>query len=180
MIKASKTAEFSSQPTKRGRRAWLIGLAVVVALVTIVLLTNAPKQEPVRVWFVRATNELGEKKLVFEGTNGLPRGIAYSACVITGAIHHAEMSEEWTPYSDGIKTNAAARATFTFALEAPPKDAPYYVSWWFEGTNGPTTRWGKFRMACFDFLGTHGMYGLANRFAPVVESHLIPSSEIKE
>src|SRR5689334_285329 len=73
-------------PTKRGRRAWTIALAVVVAVVTSALLANAPKPEPVRVWFVRATNDGGVKRLVFEGTNGFPRPVEFIAGVGTGTI----------------------------------------------------------------------------------------------
>src|SRR5438874_1098411 len=62
----------SSQPRKRGWKAWMLGLACVVAVATIALLANAPKPEPVKVWFVGYTNVYGRKCLVFAGTNGTP------------------------------------------------------------------------------------------------------------
>jgi len=177
---ASKTAELSSQPTKRGRKTWLIGLAVVVAVATIALLATPPKPEPVRVWFVRATNELGVKKLVFEATNGFPRGMVFYAGVFTGAIPHPKTQAPDYPVDGGIFALPAAGANFSFTLNAPSNDAPYFVTWEFQETKSLATRWGRFQMRCYDFCNAHGMTGLAGRFAAWRSVHYIPSTEIKE
>src|SRR5437762_14372749 len=98
-----------SQPRKRGWKAWLLGLACVVAVITIVFLATAPKPEPVKVWFVRSTNEMGEKKLFFQGTNGIPKQVYYVACVATGAVRHARMPSGLRPGYNLTSGVAAAR-----------------------------------------------------------------------
>ena len=75
----------------------MLGLAGVVAVVTIALLAIAPKKEPVRVWFVRATNEAGVKKLVFEGTNALTREVTFSAYVVPGVMRDAGFTTRHAP-----------------------------------------------------------------------------------
>src|SRR2546423_1046846 len=115
----------SYQPRKRGRKAWMIGLACVVAVVTIVLLANAPRKEPVRVWFVRATNEGGEKRLVFEGTNGMAGAIEFDCYVILGAIPRAKPTTNISAIYRMNIGSVAARTHFDFALDAPRKDVPY-------------------------------------------------------
>jgi len=180
VIEASKTAELSSQPTKRARRAWAIGLAVVVAVITIVLLAIPLEKEPVRVWFVRATNELGVKKLVFEGTNGLTNRITYYAYLSPGSKRHVTTPGAWDSYYDLASGVKGAGESFTFTLKPPPKEVPYYVKWSFDGNPWRATRSGGFRMRCYSFLLTHGWYRLADHLKPTPKFHYIPSSEIKE
>ena len=170
----------TSAPTKRGRKAWLIALAVVVAVVTIVFLANAPKREPVKVWFVRATNEAGVKMLVFEGTNAFPRHIFLGAAVVTGAIHQAKRPDIYSSYDRGTNPYVAAGTNFYFTLNAPPKVIPYWVLWSSLDNPHVSTPWETLRWRCYDFLGTHGMPRLADHFAPSPNFHYIPSSEIKE
>ena len=180
MTEASKTAEPSSQPTKRGRKAWLIGLAVVVAAVTIALLANAPKPEPVKVWFVRATNEAGVKRLVFEGTNGTGRKVVIFAAVFTGAVPDAKApTVPSLPYNF---TNSAVptRTSFCLTMVPPPNDATYYVEWVVLHEPADQTRWRRFRWACFDYASAHNMPRLAGLLLPNTETHMIPSTEIKE
>ena len=167
-------------PTKRGRKAWLIALAVVVAVVTIALLTNAPKPEPVKVWFVRATNVAGVKRLVFEGTNGTGRAVEVFAVAATGAPRQEKVIYGADPVGmDGYAASAAG-TPFTLTLKAPPKDASYHVVWWVDDKIDPLTRWERFRWGCRDFFRAHGMYRIAGRFMPKAKEHYIPSSEIKE
>ena len=180
MIEASKAAELGSQPTKRGRKAWLIALAVVVAVVTIVLLANAPKPEPVKVWFVRATNEAGVKKLVFEGTNGLRREIYIQADVFSGTTNIADMP--WmSPSVDRTNDIRVPGGTnFVFALKEPPRDLPYYLDWWFYDDEAMTTRWARVQLRCYDFLVTHHMDSLAEPLADFPKHHYITSTSIKD
>ena len=180
MTEESKAPEHSSQPTKRGRRAWLIALAVVVAVVTIALLANAPKPEPVKVWFVRATNEAGVKKLVFEGTNGVVRDIEFDAALVTGALEHPQTSVPSPSIVDRSKVWPAKGTNFAFVLNAPPKDVPYYVVWEFHDIDISSTRSGRLRARCWHFFHVHSMPALARPFVPKLELHYIPSTEIKE
>ena len=169
MIEVSKTAELSSPPRKRRWKARLIGLECVVAAATIMLLASMPKQEPVKVWFVRATNEAGVKKFVFEGTNGMTREIGVFAYLITGGGR---------PGGDLSTSVGRARTNFQFALKAPPKDVPYVVEWYFRGI--PLTRWQKLREVVQVFFTTHHMPTLADRLAFSPEMRTIASSEIDE
>ena len=176
MIEVSETAEVSSQPTKRGRKAWLI----VVAVVTIVLLANAPKSEPVKVWFVRATNEGGEKKLVFEGTNGCSGRIIFSAYVVPGAPPHGTAPVFLVVADNSIFTHASARATFSFTLRAPANDVSYYVAWEYRDIVSHFSRWNSFRRECHNFFLRQGMDRAAKHFTSPTEPHYILSTEIKE
>ena len=180
MSEASKAPEPSSQPTKRGRKAWLIALAAVVAVVMIMLLANAPKPEPVKVWFVRATNEAGVKKLVFEGTNGGKTEFRVSADVVPVVVDHSNTTEIGPPAWDGFGVAMAPGTSVVFTLKAPPKAMSYYVTWSYYGELKATTGWARFRIACFNFFRAHGMPRLAWRFAPRAKFHTIPSTEIKE
>ena len=180
MIEASKTAELSSQPTKCGRRAWLIGLAVVVAVVAVVLLATAPKPEPVKVWFVRATNEAGVKMLVFEGTNGLPREITFIAYVIPGAMRGPETPSGAVPSYILPLDFKVAQKTFSFTLRVPAKDVPYCVMWQSHDYKRPMTPWRRFQMGCYRFLIAHKRSSLARPFIPKANIHYIPSTDIKE
>jgi hypothetical protein len=170
----------STQPRKRTWKRLIVVLACVVAVVTIALLATPPKPEPVKVWFVRATNEAGVKKLVFEGTNGIPKRIEFVAVAVTGAIRQIKMPVgPDLPYS-GTNNYASGGTIFSFTMKAPPKDVPYFVMWKFYDVESPKTRWWRFRVGCCNFLGAHGMPNVADRLFPWVEQHYIPSSEIKE
>jgi hypothetical protein len=170
----------STPPRKRSWKRLVVALACVVAVTIIALLANTPKNQPVTVRFVRSTNELGIKKLVFEGMNGLPREIKLFAGVVTGAIHHAKAPAPVDPVYGWTITIPAAGTNFYFTLEAPSNDVPYYVMWWFYDIGSFATRWGRLRMGCRDFFRTHGMPRLAERFAFTADVHYIPSTEIKE
>jgi len=162
------------------RRAWLIGLAVVVAVIATVLLAIPPKKEPVKVWFVRATNELGVKKLVFEGTNGIPREIEAFANVLTGTVDPTKTPPGPDPVYDWTNATVSAGTNFYFALKAPQKDVPYCVMWQFHDIWSPPTRWGRFRVGCYLFFKDHGMPSLAQRFVSTLHVQSIPSTEFKE
>jgi hypothetical protein len=170
----------STQPRKRGWKRWTLALACVVAVVTIVLLATPPNTEPVKVWFVRATNELGEKKLVFEGTNALPRGVVVSACFLTSAIPPGKAQVELRPLYDTAKLFTAAGTNFHFTLYSPPKDVSYAVTWGVDDIGAPMTLSWKPRLACHKFFLARGMTRMAIRFSPTPELHYIPASEIKE
>jgi hypothetical protein len=168
---------------------------------TIALLAIAPRKEPVRVWFVRFTNSAGFKllvsqgsngipihtirpagyeQLVFEGMNGLSRQIEFSASVFTGAIPQAKAPVGSRTIYDWTMEYPAAGRSFSFTLDAPSNDVPYYVVWEFHDNTRALTRWGRFRMGCYNFFRTRGMYWLAGRFIPKTKAHYIPSTELKE
>jgi len=167
-------------PTKRRRRAWLIGLAVVVAVVTIALLANAPKQEPVKVWFVRATNEAGVKKLVFEGTNGAPRRILFSAGAYSGALDDTETPIRRRLYHNPTIAWPAAGTNFNFTVDTPSNDAPYFVMWSFHEIKSSRTGFERFQLWCEGFFRARGMPAVGRRLGIHLETHYIPSTEIKE
>src|SRR5690349_11070987 len=107
--------ELASPPRKAKWKRWAIALACVVAAATIALLASAPKPEPVKVWFVRATNEAGVKKLVFEGTNGLPCRVACFAGMFPAASGGSAGVPPSASYHE-IWTTAAPRTRFSFSL----------------------------------------------------------------
>jgi hypothetical protein len=170
----------STQPRKRPWKRLIVALACVVAVTTIALLATPPKPEPVKVWFVRATNELGERKLVFQGTNGIRGGIIYTACIPTNSRLIPRVVFSGEVYHSYVTSRAEAGENFTFTLNAPPKGAVYNVMWWFDDIPFHKTRWGRLGGACYDFFRTHGMRDLAGRFVTTPELHYIPSTEIKE
>ena len=155
-------------------------MACVVAVITIALLANAPKPEPVRVWFVRATNELGETKLIFEGTNGSSREIVLLAIANTGAVVQAKRPRPFRPPVDATTVRAAEGTNFNFTLKAPSNDVLYYVMWLFHERGLRPTLWQRSRATSSDFLYAHRMPRLAVRIQPTLEEHYIPSTEIKE
>ena len=170
----------SSEPRKRSWKRLIVVLACVVAVITIVLLANAPKKEPVKVWFVRSTNELGLKKLVFQATNGLPTDITLSAWVVTGETTHAKAPGYLIPSYGAFFPLLFAGRSSDFALDAPPNDVTYHVEWMFDDMGRVSMRREGLRSRCFKFFNTHGMPHLADRFVPKTEVHCIPSTEIKE
>ena len=180
MIEASKAAELSSQPKKRGRKAWLIALAVVAAVVTIALLATPPKPEPVKVWFARATNEAGVKKLVFEGTNGMSRQIGLLTCVVTGAVLQANSLPGLPSRYDYIYSEIAPGTNFRLTLYAAPKDLPFCVMWELHDFARPWTALRRLRVEYSDLFMWHGMPRLAKLLNRQPEVHYIPSTEIKE
>ena len=168
------------QPRKRRWKARLIGFAVVVASVTIALLANAPKPEPVKVVFVRATNEAGVKKLVFEGTNGAPRRILFSAGAYTGALDDTEAQIRRRLYHNVTIDWLAAGTNFNFTVDAPSNDAPYFVMWSFHELKSSRTGFERFQLWCDVFFRAHGMPAVGRRLGVHVETHYIPSTELKE
>jgi hypothetical protein len=165
----------------------MVALGCVVAVTTVALLSLTPKKEPVKVWFVRSTNELGTNKLVFQGTNGISGEIEYFACVITNSIRHTdprlrdpETLNEVRPFYSELTRRAASGETFYFNLEVPPKGTSYYLMWASDDRGQTATPWRRFRMVCYDFFRGHGMGRIAERFAPRIEMHYIPSTEFKE
>src|SRR5438874_1866661 len=117
----------------------------------------APTKCPVKVWFARSTNESGEKKIVFQGTNGTSGAIYLFAGVFTGSIGHSMVMA----YTTSV---VPAAETFTFALDAPAKDLPYFVMWSFHCMGVVSRRWVRFQTACFMFFFARGMPRLAGRF----------------
>jgi hypothetical protein len=170
----------STPPRKRSWKPLIVALACVAAVTIIALLANTPKNEPVTVRFVRSTNEMGEKKLVFEGTNGLPRGIMYSA-LVTMTSAAAVRTGNWSPlYHDPAYGVASPGRPFKFSLDAPPKDTDWGVLWGFSEHGHAPTRWEKVRTGCSLFLTKHGMRTLARHFADPGHTRYIPATDLKE
>ena len=157
----------------------MIGLACVLAVITITLLATPPKPEPVKVWFVRATNEAGVRKLVFEGTNGTVGMIQVDACVVTGAVRQVKIPTDSVVFYDTHDAVVTGGGSFKFILLAPQGDVPYSVRWDFYTLERPGTLLGKLRWDCYDFLFVHGMPRLAQLFSSKAATHYIPSSEIR-
>ena len=169
-----------SAPTKRGRKAWLIALAVVVAVVTIVLLATAPKPEPVKVWVVHVAGSPPHKVLILQATNGTARPIQLSIGVCTGATHPAKTGGGVPMKHNAMSVQVAGREIGFYSLLQPPKDTPYYVAWEFRPVWTPATRWEKCRTECCKFFYRHRMPRIGDRFLPTPRFHYIPSTEIKE
>ena len=187
MIEASTTAELSSQPRKRVWKAWMVGLACVVAVITIVFLATAPKPEPVKVWFVGYTNIYGHKCIVLAGTNGTPRKIAVFSCIVTGEIRQVRSTipnyqtlGPMLPVLFEAQSWPARGECFRLTLPVPRKDVLYCVIWYVPDFVPPAMRFGRLRWGCYNFLIAHHMPRLARRFVNWGELHYIPSSEIKE
>jgi hypothetical protein len=162
-----------SPPRKRSWKVLIVALACVVAVITIVFLASAPKKEPVKVWFAGYTNLYGRKQLVFQGTNGSPRAITYFAGVCRERTNNAG-------YYSTAAREEALRASFTFTLDPPRKEGPYYVMWEFHEKWSPATGWERFRIGCENFFLTLGMGAPARLFGQHPHKHYIPSTEIKE
>jgi hypothetical protein len=165
--------ELPSPPRKASWKRWTLVLACAVAVVTIVSLAIPPKPEPVKVWFVRATNEGGVKRLVFEGTNGVPRQIVFFVYAVIGAIPGGSVT-------NSASAVVAPGAVSTFTLTAPPTGVSYYVAWGFIDRERANTLWCRARIRCGYFFIAHGMPLLADFLDPAPKVRYIPSSEIKE
>ena len=172
--------QLAETPRKRSWKRLILVLACVVAVITIVLLANAPKKEPVKVWFVRSTNELGLKKLVFQATNGLPTDITLSAWVVTGETTHAKAPGYLIPSYGAFFPLLFAGRSSDFALDAPPNDVTYHVEWMFDDMGRVSMRREGLRSRCFKFFNTHGMPRLGRCIYPPTVTRYISSTEIKE
>jgi len=123
---------------------------------------------------------MGEKKLVFEGTNGTPRLIYYVACVATGAGRQATIPSGLRLGYGLTSSVVDVQTNFYLTLNAPPNNLPYYVMWRFQQLRPAQTRWERSRLACFNFFRAHGMPRIAGRFLGLPPWQYIPSTEIKE
>ena len=193
--------ELPSQPRKASWKRWIVVLAGVVAVITIVLLAIPPKEEPVRVWFVRATNSVGlklisfagsngvpvritrpagQREFVFEGMNGLSRRIEFSASLFTGTVPQAKVTAGSRTVYDWTINWPTAGTSFCFTLDAPSNEIPYYVEWEYRAVGLPMSRRERLRMECHDFFIAHGMRSLGARFRDPTYTRYIPSTDIKE
>jgi len=172
--------ELPNPPRKASWKRWIVVLAGVVAVITIAPLAIPPKNEPVKVWFVRSRNEFGYKELFFQGTNTTRREIEFVSGLFTGVVNRATTRATSPPFYGWIIATAAVGTNSCFSLVAPSNDVPYCVIWEFHDSPRALTRWGRFRKGCHDFLNAHGMPALAERLAPTPKIHYIPSTEIKE
>jgi len=180
VIEASKTAVLSSEPRKRGRKSWLVGLACVVAIALIALLLPAPTPQPARIWFVRSTNVNGIKTLVFQGTNGTAGKVAFDAWFTTNLTAAYRLDALPADYEDAARQSVPPGESFTFTLVAPPKEPATRLMWCCNGPELDPKRWVRLRAECAAFFKDHGMPALAARFAPYPTGQIIPASEIKE
>src|SRR5205823_186761 len=99
---------------------------------------------------------------------GIPGLIWFYACVATGAMPHAKTRADLRFFNYWTIAKVTAATNFTFTLDAPAKDVPYYVGWAFYPRPLPETRWTRFRAGCYKFFIIHGMPGLARPFKPTL------------
>ena len=172
--------ELPSQPRKASWKRWIVVSAGVVAVIMIALLAIPPKEEPVNVWFVRATNEAGERRLVFEGTNGTAREGALLVGVIIGAAPYVETVETMGTPFDAKRTHIAPGTKASITLKAPATNVSFHVVWAFQAGPRHATPWQRLDLACYNFFRRNGMPSLAKRFWPTPEFHYVPPFEINE
>src|SRR5690242_9271742 len=91
--------ELPNPPRKAPWKRWIVVLAGVLAIVLAVLFLKAPSPEPVSIKFVRSTDWLGSKALVFKGTNGLPRTMVYHAYVVPDSIPRSNYKSSLARYN---------------------------------------------------------------------------------
>jgi hypothetical protein len=172
--------ELPSPPRKRRWKRLMVASACVVAVTIIALLTKSQKKGVVTVRFVRSTNELGVKKFVFEGTNGIPRPITYYAGVSTNMISNSKTLAGLGPFPSLTMGDASATGTFLFCLEPPQDGVEWRVIWFFTDQAKSQSPWERLNEGCSALFRTIGMPKLARRFRRGPEVHYIPSTEIKE
>jgi len=174
------TDELPSPPRKSSWKRWTFALTTLLALALAALFLKALTNEPVSVKLVFSTNDNGQRKLIFEGTNGLPRRIAYVARIMrigtsaTQAIHLANVYHE-TAYG-----NIWEERTFRFSLDVPTNDVSWYMMWYFNDLDRTPSRLEMARLNCYVFLADHHMGILARPFAGRDNRHFIPSTDLKE
>ena len=134
------TDELPSQPRKASWKRWTLAVACVLVIALAVLFLKAPAPEPVSVRFVGSTNYNGHKMLVFKGTNGVSKGrnadsgwITYTAGVVPTSVEKAQTIGLVSFYHGEASGWVDAGGTFTFSLDAPPKDTDWCVIWWASG-----------------------------------------------
>ena len=172
--------ELSTQPRKHLWNRLIAALACLVTVTMIALLARAPKNKSGAIWFVGFTNYDGQKRLVFQGTNGNP-GQRLFAALGTGAVPQAKDWSSRPPALFDATTGSAPPGTnFYFTLKVPTNSTPYYVAWDLYDSPPRVTRWGKVRSWFYRLFNTHGMPGFALRFAVNPEPHYILSTECKE
>jgi len=172
--------ELPNPPPKASWKRWLVVLAGALAIVLAVLFLKAPAPERVSVWFASSFDLNGKKMLVFHGTNGLPRSIAYYAYVIPTSFDPSHYKGPLPSYDGPAGSAVGAGETFSFVLEPPTDRTDWRVMWWFMENGRPMTRWASFRMRCAAFCRAHGMRKLATRFGWLSEPHLIAQADLQK
>ena len=172
--------ELPSQPRKASWKRRIVVLAGALAIVLAVLFLKAPSPEPVSIKFVRSTDWLGSKALVFKGTNGLPRTMLYHAYVVPDSIPRSKYESSLARHNISNGAPVEAGKAFTFFLQTPPDRTDWYVVWWFTDTRRPVTRLESFRTRCAEFFRAHGMRKLEKRFGLWADAHFLSPSELKE
>jgi hypothetical protein len=124
--------------------------------------------------------KFGIKKVIFAGTNGLPRTLFLFAGVANGEIDRTKTSLDASVYCDWTTLSPVAGTTFDFALGTPGEGLAYYVICEFHDDGFSSTRRGRFQEACQNILLRLHMRRLAKHFEGVVHTLYIPSTEIKE
>ena len=172
--------ELPSQPRKASWKWWIVVLAGVLAIVLAVLFLKAPAPEPVSVRCVGSTNYNGQKFFVFKGTNGSSVKIAYSSYVLCHPKRPTHAGSRWFPLPNQVTATASAGATFTFFLDAPPKDVDWCITLFFIENGHVMTPWEERRFECVAFLADHGMPRLAWRIPTAFKMRYITAADLKE
>ena len=171
--------ELSIPPGKRSGKHLIVALAGVVAVTMIALLAKSPRDKSAAVRFVGYTNCDGQKRLVLQATNGIPRQRKLFAALGTGAIPQKAWTGPEVTFYDATSVGAGLGTNFYFTLRVFFNDISYYVTWQLYDSPPLMTRWWKVRSWFYRFFTVRGMPGMANRFASS-QPQYIPSTEFKE
>ena len=177
---ATTPHELPSPPRKASWKRWTLAFSCVLAIALAVLLLKAPAPERVSVRYAGSTNYNGLKTLVFKGTNALSTKIVYYASVTVRPGYPFQ--------TDGLVYGGLYRAggdvgageTFTFYLDAAPKDIDWYVTWDFYEQGHVTTHWEKARKWSYLFVTKHKMRTLARWIGPPSRPHIIPATDLHD
>ena len=152
----------------------------MLATAVAVLFLKAPTPERVSVGFLSSTNDKVNTKLIFKGTNGLPRTITFEAFVNWKIpVKVATTSLPIRPPRIACE-NVDPGDTFTFSLNLPPKGTDWWVEWCFEESDHFPTRWDKVRAGCSTFVENLGMPKLASFLSASPRRHYIYLTDLKD
>lgn len=177
---ATTADELPRQPRRASWKRWTLALAYVFALALAVLFVKPRAPEPVSVRFLGSTNDNGQKKLLFEGTNGLTNMIRYVAFIAWSPTNEPQ-SIRFIFLGQRMGSYAAGpRETFKFSLDAPPKNTDWHVSWSYSDPAHAPTRMEKIHARCYDFFMEHHMPILARPLKAGIHMYSIPSTDLKD
>ena len=176
----STPEDIPAPPQKTSWKGWTLALACVLSTAVVIYVLVPPATEPVMVAFLHATNYNGNKRLVFQLTNGTARAIYYNAYTTTNLTASSHPLSPPVIYKGAASAlNIAPGGTVTFSLPAPPREPAWRIVWWF-GDLRRMTPWDERRLRFSVFLWHHGMESLAGRIQPANRKHYISPADLNE